>query len=145
MKVVVILLVALAVAAGTAFGLNRAGLVHLPGLPHAAAAARRPPQPAVAVTVPSITTNLGDAGGAHFAEVTLTVSLDGSAEAKRFNADLPAIQDAVISDLRQTTSAQLGGTAGMNGLRSALTTSLDSVLGSADAVRAVYFTQFIVQ
>jgi flagellar basal body-associated protein FliL len=33
----------------------------------------------------------------------------------------------------------------MTGLRQAITSSLDQVLGSGSAVQAVYFTQFIVQ
>jgi|GEM_PF-5845844 len=105
----------------------------------------RPAPPPVEVAVPTITTNLSDHGGAHFAQVAMTVSLRDAAVAKAFNARLAAIENAVIADLRQRSSTQLAGSGGMAGLSSAIATSVDDVLGNQAAVRAVYFTQFVVQ
>jgi len=141
-------LVGLAVAAAAVFGAFRLGLVHLsaprvdPAASHAARA--RPAEPPVSVPIPSITTNLGDTGGTHFAQVTVTVSVAGPLMAKRVDSEMPAVENAVIADLRQMTSAELDASNGMTVLRGAITTSLDGVLGPG-AVRAVYFTQFIVQ
>ena len=136
------LLVLVAIGAGLAAG-QSVGVLHLPFIGHAV---RRTPPPApVSVDVPTITTNLGDADGTHFAQVSLTVSLADARVAKEFNAKLPAIEDAVIADLRETSSAQLNAAGGMTGLRTAVAASLTHVLGSPNAVQAVYFTQFIVQ
>jgi flagellar basal body-associated protein FliL len=143
---------AIVLAAAALLGAARLGLVRLP-LPPAivghGAAPRRParqkPVPDVAVQVPAITTNLADAGGTHFAEVALTVEVAGPADAKAFGAKLPAIEDAVIADLRGSTAAELSGSAGLHRLAAEATASIDRVLGSPGAVRAVYFTQFVVQ
>ncbi len=121
------------------------GRLSVPFLPHPVRPHVRPaPQP-VEVTVPTITTNLADAGGAHFAEVALTISLRDAAVAKTFSSRLAAVQDAVIADLRQRSSAQLAGAGGMQGLGNAITVSVDQVLRSQTAVRHVYFTEFVVQ
>lgn len=105
----------------------------------------RPASPSVSVSVPTITTNLGDAGATHFAQVALTISLSGPAAAKAFNARVAAVEDAVITDLRERSAAQLDAADGMTGLRTAITASVDQVIGDPAAVRAVYFTQFVVQ
>ncbi len=124
------------------------GLLHLPLLGHVVGThAHRPPKPPAPVTVaiPTITTNLGGITGSHFAQVSVTVSVSDAQAAKEFDAKLPAIEDAVIADLRQSTAAQLDANGGMTALRDAVTASLVQVLGSRQDIRAVYFTQFIVQ
>jgi len=118
--------------------------VPLPLLPHP----RAKGQPAVhlvSVTVPAITTNLSGADAAHFAQVQLTLSLSGAKTAKTFAARTPAVQDACITAIRDRSAAQLNDVAGMTGLRTAIVTAVDGVLGDPTAVRAVYFTQFVVQ
>lgn len=121
------------------------GAVSIPFLGIKAHPRPKPATPPVTVSVPMITTNLSDPGGAHFAQVTMTLSLANAALAKSFNAKLAAVEDAVIADLRQSSSTQLAGAGGMTGLSKAVTASVDQVLGDQAAVRAVYFTQFVVQ
>ena len=152
MKMLLWVLVGLAVAAAAVFWADRAGIVrlHLPGAPAAASRGGtggkpRKAEPLVSVAIPSITTNLADPGASDFAQVTMTVEVAGPALAKELNGKMPAAEDAVIADLRQSTAAQLAGAAGISTLRTAVTSSLDQILGSAHAVHAVYFTQFIVQ
>ncbi len=117
-------------------------LVRLPALlggqahPHAV--------PTVDVGVPQITTNL-NGNASDFAQVTLTVGLAGPVVAKTFNTRLPAVENALIGDVRSLTLAQLNGASGMQRLRQTVATSLDGILGSPGAVRDVYFTQFVVQ
>lgn len=138
--VVVVVIAVVAVAAG-----GLAVHMHwlpLPGFlsgkvkPHA--------QPTVDATVPQITTNL-NGNAQDFAQVTLTVGLAGPKVAKAFTAQLPAVENAVIGDVRGMSLAQLNGTAGMQKLRQEVTASLDTILGQSGAVRDVYFTQFVVQ
>ena len=137
---------AVVLAAAALFGGNRLGLLHLPWVPGGHAAPRVPaPPPRVGVQVPLITTNLADPGGQQFAEVALTVEVAGPNTAKAFDAQLPAIEDAVIAALRGSTAAQLAGSAGVHHLAATLTGAIDGVLGSPHAVDAVYFTQFVVQ
>ncbi len=118
--------------------------VPLPLLPRRGAA---PPPRAVAaavtVPVPAITTNLEGPGG-HFAQVAVTLSVDATL-AKSLKARMPAVQDAVISDIRHSSVASLDAKGGMAGLGRAVSASVDGVLGDARAIQAVYFTQFVVQ
>ncbi len=102
-------------------------------------------QVAVEETVPAITTNLSDPGGGHFAEVAITVSLRDAALAKTFEHRLPAVENAIIADVRERSTTQLAGSQGMQSLGAAVSTSVDQLLGTATAVRSVYFTQFVVQ
>lgn len=143
MKWLLIGLVALAVIGGGVAAAQATGRLHLVALEHRLHHAK--PAPAVSVDVPSITTNLGDAGGTHFAQVSLTISLRDAAAAKVFDAKLPAVEDAVIADLRQRSASDLDAAGGMSGLRASVTASLTQVLGLPGAVQAVYFTQFVVQ
>jgi flagellar basal body-associated protein FliL len=140
-RVVGLLLVVLALGAGAAAA-TAASRLHL-RLPHLAAPRARAPQP-VMVDVPAITTNLADPGGGHFAQVAITVTLSGPAAANAFRQRLPAVEDAVIAQLRQRSSADLQAAGGMGALRRAIAASLDQILGPGQ-VQAVYFTQLVVQ
>ena len=117
--------------------------VPLPLLPRRAAPVPHRAAPPVTVPVPAITTNLDGPGG-HFAQVAVTLSVD-AAVAKSLKARMPAVQDAVISDIRHSSLASLDARGGMAGLGRAVSASVDGVLGDAQAIRAVYFTQFVVQ
>ena len=146
MRRVLLALLALLVVGGALVGADRVGLLHV-RLPVRLHLPRRPAAvpPPVSVAIPSITTNLADPGGSHYAQVTVIVAIRGQAQAKRALADMPAVENAVIADLRATSSSQLQGAGGMQRLGQALTASLDGLLGSPQAIQAVYFTQFMVQ
>lgn len=140
-----VLLLGAAVVAVLALGVLGAWWfrVPLPLLPRRPGSAPHRAAPAVAVPVPAITTNLDGPGG-HFAQVAVTLSVD-AAVAKSLKARMAAVQDAVISDIRHSSLASLDAKGGMSGLGRAVSASVDRVLGDSRAIRAVYFTQFVVQ
>lgn len=139
--IVLALAIAAAVAAGGVVSV-RAHWLPLPAFLHGKAKPRR--VPTIEVGVPQITTNL-DGDAADFAQVSLTVGVAGPRLAQAFNAQMPAVENALIGDVRGMSLAQLNGPAGMARLRQEVTASLDQILGSSQAVRHVYFTQFVVQ
>ena len=144
MKWLVLGLVGVVVVGAAAAVGHAVGVLRLPALRQVLHRQAPTPKP-VSVDIPSITTNLGGGDGSHFAQVTLTVSLANAQAAKEFNAKLPAIEDAVIADIRQRSATELDANGGMSGLRQAVQASMTQLLGSGNAVQAVYFTQFIVQ
>lgn len=125
-------------------GAGLTGLVHLPFLPKGLHLGSAHPAPAL-VTVPAIVTNLAGADSSHFAQIAMTVQLADKQQAQAFAEHQPAVQNALIADIRNDSLAALSGTGGMALLRREVATSLDRVLGDEKAVQAVYFTQFIVQ
>ena len=143
MRRVVLGLVVLLVLVGGGAAALHFHLVRLPAFLGGRAAPPRP-LPTVEVGVPQITTNL-NGNSSNFAQITLTVGLAGPGAAKTFNARMPAIENALIADVRSLSLTQLNGAAGMQRLRKSVATLLDGILGSPSAVRAVYFTQFVVQ
>jgi flagellar basal body-associated protein FliL len=142
MKVIGLVLVVVVVVGGLGAALHF-GLLKLPGL--VGGKAHPHPLPTVQVQVPQITTNLASTNSGDFAQLTMTVGVAGPTVAKTFATEMPAVENAVIGDIRALTLAQLNAQGGMQALQSAIQGSMDQVLGSKTAVREVYFTQFIVQ
>ena len=142
MKLIGLVLAVVVVVGGLAAALHF-GLLKLPG--SLAGKSHPHPLPTVQVQVPQITTNLASTNSGDFAQLTLTVGVAGPTVAKTFPAQMPAVENAVIGDIRSLTLAQLDAQNVMQMLQSAIQGSMDQVLGSKTAVRDVYFTQFIVQ
>ncbi len=110
----------------------------------ARAAAPKPPTVSTVVLAP-LTTNLADTGQVRLVQVGLTATLVGDQAQSAWNTHLAAIQDATIGALRARTAAQLNGAQAMGQLAADLEAAYDKILGDAGKVRAIYFTQFVVQ
>lgn len=108
--------------------------------PHWKAAAPK----SVLVALPQMTSNLASGSGSHFVEVTMTVKLRNSTDAKALAKDNAATQNAVLAALRTETVQALDAPGGMAALQSKLGSAVDQAIAIPHAVEAVYFTQFLV-
>ena len=140
-RVLIVALVGLLLVGAGGCAAPSIGGLHIPGL----GAGRPQPVPTVQVAIPTITTNLAGGSGTNFVQLSVTLGVAGPAVAKTFATQVAAVQNAILADVRARSAAQLDASQGMSDLAGAIQTSVDQVLGSATAVRAVYFTQFVVQ
>ncbi|MBE7417754.1 MAG: flagellar basal body-associated FliL family protein [Ideonella sp.] len=130
--------------------------------PADAAAAEEPDEPrkdkkrdAASVFLPlePFTVNLADRNAERFAQVGVTLELDGSKTSDRLKLYMPVIRNDVLMVLTQKKAADLQDRDGKLQLAreikraaiKALAGSDDSEDGADDAVRGVHFSSFIIQ
>jgi len=88
--------------------------------------------------------NLADESGSRYLKTTIQVEFVGNEPPASIEARMPQIRDAVLTLLTSKTFADIRTPAGKESLRDDVIDRLNQVLQSA-SVKAVYFTEFIVQ
>ncbi len=88
--------------------------------------------------------NLSDEGGGRYLKATLQVEFVGAAAPADFDARAPQIRDSVLTLLTSRSFDDIRTPDGKQNLREEVIARLNQVL-QRDAVRAIYFTEFIVQ
>lgn len=88
--------------------------------------------------------NLNDEDGRRYLKATLQLEFFDGAVPSEFNARLPQLRDLLLTLLSSKTFAEVRTPQGKAVLRDEIVTRLNHAL-RADLVKAVYFTEFIVQ
>jgi flagellar FliL protein len=88
--------------------------------------------------------NLADEGGSRYLKATFQVEFLGSTVPPDVNGRLPQIRDLVLTLLSSKTFDEVRTAEGKQQLREEIIARINQVL-DRDAVKAVYFTEFIVQ
>jgi flagellar FliL protein len=88
--------------------------------------------------------NLADEGGARYLKATFQVEFLGTAVPPDVNGRLPQIRDLLLTLLSSKTFEDVRTPEGKQQLREEIIARMNQVL-DRDAVKAVYFTEFIVQ
>lgn len=88
--------------------------------------------------------NLADDGGKRYLKTTMQVEFLGDGVPKGLDARLPQIRDLLLTLLTSKTFDEIRTPEGKQQLREEIITRLNQTL-DRDAVKAVYFTEFIVQ
>lgn len=88
--------------------------------------------------------NLGDDDGRRYLKATLQVEFYDPIVPPEFHSRLPQARDMLLTLLASKTFAEVRTPQGKAVLREEIVNRLNTVLGQ-EAVRAVYFTEFIVQ
>lgn len=88
--------------------------------------------------------NLNDEDGRRYLKATLQLEFFAGAVPSEFNARLPQLRDLLLTLLSSKTFAEVRTPQGKAVLRDEIVTRLNHAL-RADLVKAVYFTEFIVQ
>jgi flagellar FliL protein len=88
--------------------------------------------------------NLSDEGGGRYLKATLQVEFVGAAAPADFDARSPQIRDSVLTLLTSRSFDDIRTPDGKQNLREEVIARLNQVL-QRDAVRSIYFTEFIVQ
>jgi flagellar FliL protein len=128
----------LACAAGAAW---RLGL-----LPDHTQAEANQEEPAVGALLPldSFIVNLADEDGKRYLKATLQVEFFGPRVPDEFNVRLPQVRDLVLTLLTSKMFADIRTPEGKTVLRDEIINRMNRSLNN-DLVKAVYFTEFIVQ
>jgi len=119
----------------------RLGIAQVPAAPAAlpppgAAGAIEPMDPFIA--------NLGDEDGRRYVKATIQVEFYDAIVPPEFHQRLPQTRDMLLTLLSSKTFADVRTPHGKAVLREEIVNRLNTVLAE-DAVKAVYFTEFIVQ
>ena len=88
--------------------------------------------------------NLADEGGSRYLKATFQVEFLGAVVPPDVNARLPQIRDLLLTLLSSKTFDDVRTAEGKQQLREEIIARINQVL-DRDAVKAVYFTEFIVQ
>lgn len=144
-----LVLVVLAVVAGAAGAAWFAGLVPQLGARAAESVAKPEPAPpglqggAMRQLDPFVA-NLADESGTRYLKMSLQVEFVGAEPPAHFEARMAHIRDAVLTLVTSKTFADIRTPEGKERLREDVIDRMNHVL-RADAVKSVYFTEFIVQ
>ncbi|MEW6271529.1 MAG: flagellar basal body-associated FliL family protein [Thermodesulfobacteriota bacterium] len=103
---------------------------------HGAGGAMRPLDPFLA--------NLADESGTRYLKMTLQVEFAGPEPPGQLDARMPQIRDVILTLVTSKTFADIRTPDGKERLREDVIDRMNHVL-QADAVKSVYFTEFIVQ
>jgi flagellar FliL protein len=130
-------LLVLAVAGATAWRL---------GLAERTAAEARPEEPAVGALLPlePFIANLADEDGRRYLKATLQVEFFGSRVPDEFTARVPQMRDLLLTLFTSKLFTEVKTPEGKAVLRDEIITRMNRTL-NRDLVKAVYFTEFIVQ
>jgi len=138
---------ALAAFGALALVASVAGAAWLLGLvPERATAEARVEEPAVGALLPLDTfiANLADEDGRRYLKATLQVEFFGARVPDEFNARVPQMRDLMLTLLTSKLFAEIRTPEGKAVLRDDIINRMNRALNK-DVVKAVYFTEFIVQ
>jgi flagellar basal body-associated protein FliL len=100
-----------------------------------------PADPVTSMPLDTFIVNLADERTLRFIRVTMTLDVS-NAHVPAFRQNMPELRDRIIGVLSERTSAQVRGREGQEALRTDVASTINEDVCS---VRAVYFTEFIVQ
>jgi flagellar FliL protein len=106
--------------------------------------AAKPKGPGPILPLETFIANLADDGGNRYLKATFQVEFLGAAVPPDVNARLPQIRDLLLTLLSSKTFDEVRTAEGKQQLREEIIARINQVL-DRDAVKAVYFTEFIVQ
>jgi flagellar FliL protein len=121
----------------------RLGIGQIAPPPPAAAAVAGKPEGTLEPMDPFIA-NLSDEDGRRYVKATIQVEFYDSIAPPEFHRRLPQARDMLLTLLSSKTFAEVRTPQGKAVLREEIVNRLNTVLNE-DAVKAVYFTEFIVQ
>lgn len=101
-------------------------------------------EPAPILPLETFIANLADEGGSRYLKATFQVEFMGVAVPTDVNGRLPQIRDLLLTLLSSKTFDDVRTAEGKQQLREEIIARINQVL-DRDAVKAVYFTEFIVQ
>jgi len=139
LKLVIVVAVGTVLVAGMVFGALLLG-GRLLGAREDTAEAEAPTS---LVAAGEFITNLSDTGHRRFIQVEVQLELTGEAEEELERCQAP-VRSSILATLRSKTYDEVEGEAGMAALAAELLTAVNGALPSG-GVKALYFTQFIVQ
>ncbi|HJQ83974.1 MAG TPA: flagellar basal body-associated FliL family protein [Candidatus Binatia bacterium] len=136
----------LAVAAGLALLAVGVALAWRLGIAERTAAEARAPEPAVGalVALDPFIANLADEDGKRYLKAALQVEFFGSRVPDEFSARIPQMRDLLLTLLTSKLFAEVRTPEGKAVLRDEIINRMNRTL-DRDLVKAVYFTEFIVQ
>jgi flagellar FliL protein len=137
---------ALLLGVGVAMALALAGTWWLARPQVAARARARAAQPAVGALLPlePFIANLADVDGKRYLTATLQAEFFDARVPHEFEARLPLVRDLLLTLFTSKLFAEVRTPEGKARLREEIVTRMNRALGR-DLVKAVYFTEFIVQ
>jgi flagellar FliL protein len=100
--------------------------------------------PAPILPLETFIANLADEGGSRYLKATFQIEFLGAAVPPDVNGHLPQIRDLLLTLLSSKTFDEVRTAEGKQQLREEIIARINQVL-DRDAVKAVYFTEFIVQ
>jgi flagellar FliL protein len=89
-------------------------------------------------------TNLADIDRTRYINVTFELVARNVTEAKKLNANLPIVRDAIVTVLNTKNSMEVTGESGANKLKTDIQSKVNVVLGTG-LVQKVLMTDFVVQ
>lgn len=98
----------------------------------------------VMFTLDPFIVNLGDPNANKFLKATVDLELSGKTVMEKAKAMTPQIRDAIINTLTSQTYDSLMQPDGKPELKDDITMTANQILGN-DAVKNVYFTEFVMQ
>jgi len=100
--------------------------------------------PAPILPLETFIANLADEGGSRYLKATFQIEFTGTSVPPEVNARLPKIRDLVLTLLSSKTFDDVRTPEGKQQLREEIIARVNQVV-ERDVVKAVYFTEFIVQ
>jgi flagellar FliL protein len=88
--------------------------------------------------------NLSDQGGKRYLRITMGLELGDPKYAEELTKRLPQIRDSILMILPTRKVDELQSSEGKNSLRTEIQTSLNGLLAK-EAVKKIYFTEFVIQ
>lgn len=93
----------------------------------------------------SMIVNLADPGGSRYLKVTFQLELSSEEEAAGVEHHLVPVRDRILTHLGSLSVADVTGPDARTHLREQIVTLANEALGGGEAVRSVYFTEYLVQ
>jgi flagellar basal body-associated protein FliL len=93
----------------------------------------------------SIVVNLGSVDSRRYLRVIVSLEVDNSETEKAIKENKIIFRDKLVSYLSTKDAKAIGTQASLIKLRSEIKDILNKILGSDNAIRQVYFSDFIVQ
>lgn len=142
--VLVGLLVVLGGGAGAAWYLGFLPYTAAPADAEAAKPVPRTPQVGALHAFDPFIANLEDEDGKRYLKAALQVEFYGASPPSDFDARIPQLRDLLLTLFTSKTYSEIRTPEGKAALRDDIINRINRTLG-ADVVKAVYFTEFIVQ
>jgi flagellar basal body-associated protein FliL len=122
---------------------SKAGAVSGEG--HGKAAEGAAGESTVLIPLPNLVVNLADSDATHFLRMSVAFELKSEKLKEGFEAREPIVRDLAISASSGMTYEDLRAGSGREALRTELLAKVNQSLGESAGVKAVYFTEFVVQ
>ncbi len=105
----------------------------------------QPAKPGTVITMEPFIVNLADPTGKRYLKLSLAVDAKDEKIKADVEARMPQIRDSILLLLTSKSFADISTVAGKIRLRNEVLKIFNRILGSAGAVHAIYFTEFVIQ